>query len=144
MKLPWTFYSVATGGGHDRDRVGMAILVSAQEIKAKFGTDCSFDKKRETALLDMDGLFLVADIHLSAIKAPPYTFFVKTAIGTSWFCPDLKDRQFKTASYAINSFGFLLPVNKMLTPEEFAQRIADHYSLDNPRTLAVVDCLKSL
>lgn len=42
---------------------------------------------------------------------------------------------------AASAYGFLVQRNETLTAKAFAERIAQHYSCDNPRTRAVVQAL---
>jgi len=144
MKSLWTFYSVFEGSGLASGRVGMSILASVEEIENEPGRYNPFDVAHETVLIDLYGLFTMFDDRLSAVKTAPYAFSVKTAIGTSWFCPELKQSEFATVSRAINLFGYLMPMNQMLTLAEFALLIEEHYSLDNDRTRTVVECLELL
>lgn len=48
-----------------------------------------------------------------------------------------------TLRYGIESFEFLLPVNKLVTSKEFAELIAQHYSVKNPRTKEMVEKIKN-
>ena len=148
MKRLWKFYKVSEGAGINSGRVGMAVLASVQEIDAEPGRYKPFDKGRETVLMDPSGLFTMFDHRLEHVP-PPYAFFMKTRIGSSWFCPGISNvspepSDFWTADHAMAAYGFLLPFNVMVTPAGFAAIIAGRYSLDNAQNRAVVDCLNRI
>ncbi|MCK4518432.1 hypothetical protein KAT92_06650 [Candidatus Babeliales bacterium] len=150
MKRLWKFYQVSEDAGLNSGRVGMAVLVFFATVDKEPGRYKPFDKDHETALVDQDGLFTTLNQRLTPLDAaPPYAFFLRTHMGSSWYCPGVSTvtpppPDYWTADHAMAAYGFLLPLNVMVTPAGFAAIIAGRYSLDNDQNRAVVDCLNRI
>ena len=57
------------------------------------------------------------------------------------FCNRSSDVLGEVLTYALSSYGYLLPFNGEFTLEDLAERVKSVYSLDNPQNNAVYNAL---